>query len=573
MKIDIVIPACREEHTIGALLAAILADGDDLCLDVIVSLNGDKQREMRAIVSDFTQAFVEFGHTLRTICVNRQSKTAALNAADAVRTGRSVIYCDADVIFWPGTLMSLARALDVPEPRLAGARREIIKPAGRMGRGYAKVWAALPQVKTFIGAGCYAVNAAGRARWDEFPDIIADDAFVQSRFDSYECVIPEDAALWFEFPQGPNLIKTVRRWRCGNRQLQLMFGHRKLFTNHTAVQNNFSVFSFSMALFILVNIISLFYTSSVIYNAWTPARLRKSALNKQGKIIVRVIIVTYNSERYISSLLESIGSRWADLEVIAVDNASEDDSVNLLENSTFVSKIIKNECNLGFGAAVNQAANLPGDFDFLLLCNPDGIVTEGAVDQLLSIGLKAGPSVLGAQMLTSDGKPDLTSALAKPSFLHALCFAIGTSAWPMSFLLDPDRSVNKNISETRDVPVITGGFCLTNRALWKSLGGFDPHFFLYGEDVDLCVRAAKLGARVLSTGTATFLHHGGGSSANGTERMLRVLKGKIDLYRRYAPRSGRILLLTGCALRAAVEKIQNRDTVWRDCWKRRAEWA
>jgi hypothetical protein len=573
MQIDIVIPACGEDVTLGSLLCAILADGDNLTLDVIVSLNGERQNLMQETAANFVRSFEAAGHTLQIISVTERSKTAALNAADAVRCGKTVLYCDADVIFWPGTLIALARALDVDEPRLAGPRREVIRPSGLLERGYAKVWQALPQVNTFVGAGCYAVNAAGRERWGQFPSIIGDDAFVHSRFASAERIIPADAVIWFELPEKRALFQSVRRWREGNQQIRNLYG---VGPEQGAAQNcvTFDISSLlCLPAFLAVQLLSKFVPSPVRQAGWIPTRKAQHIAATPQEIKIRVIVVTFNSAEFLRTLLDSLISKWAKLEIVVVDNASADNSVKISENSAVVSRVIKNDRNLGFGAAVNQAANLAGDFDFILLCNPDGLAMEGSVDQLLSLSLKVRPSVVGAQMVSAEGKPDLTSALARPGYVHAFCFAIGTSAWPMLNWLDPDSRANRGPFDTKDVPVLTGAFCLIGKPLWDELGGFDPYFFLYGEDADLCVRATELGARILSTGTARFLHVGGGSSPNNSERMLRILAGKCDLYRKYAPRLGSLSLLVGCAVRATAEPIIGKDRVWRNCWRRRADWA
>lgn len=275
MTLDIVIPARNEAATIGGTLAAILADASALTLSVVIALNGEDQQATHAAAAPFVDAFAEGGHRLDIIAVSAAGKPAALNAGDARRSGGAVLYCDADAVFWPGSLPALARALEGEAPRLVGPRREVIPPKHPIARGFSAVWQALPQVQSFIGAGCYGVNAAGRARWGAFPDLVADDAFVFSRFAANERIIPPEAAIWFAMPEGTDLLRAVARWREGNAQLQGREDHVAPSLPSWGWLARDPALIRHLPSFLLVKYASYLTGSAVTGSGWSPQRRRR----------------------------------------------------------------------------------------------------------------------------------------------------------------------------------------------------------------------------------------------------------------------------------------------------------
>jgi GT2 family glycosyltransferase len=179
-------------------------------------------------------------------------------------------------------------------------------------------------------------------------------------------------------------------------------------------------------------------------------------------------------------------------------------------------------------------------------------------------------------MILPDGRLDPTSCLALPSLWHAAAFGLGLSLLHGAFF-DPDSLGGWKREGIREVPALTGGLMLIDAKLWRKLGGFDERFFLYGEDVDLCMRARQIGARPLFTDACTYIHRGGASSATVADRAVAILTGKATLYRRHLfpllrPIASAFLLM-GVALRSTLERVARpNQKIWRDVWSRREEW-
>ncbi|GAA2692847.1 glycosyltransferase [Actinoplanes palleronii] len=214
-RVDVVVPAHDEEALVGACLAAVVADSRGLDVRVVVVANGcaDATAEIARSAGP--------GVDLVVLELPVAGKPAALNAANEHLRGGPVVYLDADTVITPGTLRALLAVLETAGgPVMAGPRPVLVRPGDRVGRGFAEVWSRLPSVHGDVfGGGCYAVNAAGRGRWGDFPAVVADDAFVRSRFARDERVVVDGGGFLLVLPGGAELSRVLARWRRGNAEL------------------------------------------------------------------------------------------------------------------------------------------------------------------------------------------------------------------------------------------------------------------------------------------------------------------------------------------------------------------
>lgn len=175
---SIVVPAHNEEAVIGRLLGALPNRVLGRKLQVVVSCNG---------CTDST-AEVARSHRVTVVEVETASKVAALNAGDVYATAFPRLYIDADIEMTARTIEDLVVALSEPGILCAAppSRTEI---AGRplLVRMYFRFWKYLMlEREGYVGAGVYAMSREGRARFGEFPDLIADDTFVRNLFSRAE---------------------------------------------------------------------------------------------------------------------------------------------------------------------------------------------------------------------------------------------------------------------------------------------------------------------------------------------------------------------------------------------------
>jgi glycosyltransferase involved in cell wall biosynthesis len=214
--LSVVIPASNEEGWIGRCLAALLAsDPVPGGAEAIVVANGCRDGTAD-VARGFAGQAEAAGWRLAVIEREEGSKPGALNAGDAAARGTLRAYLDADCVVAPGVMAALVAALQGEAPRYAGATPVVPRARSALTRAYGRFWQRLPFARSVApGYGLFAVNAAGRARWGEFPRLISDDTFVRLQFQPEERVQVEDRYDWPMAEGFAALVKVRRRQDAG----------------------------------------------------------------------------------------------------------------------------------------------------------------------------------------------------------------------------------------------------------------------------------------------------------------------------------------------------------------------
>jgi N-acetylglucosaminyl-diphospho-decaprenol L-rhamnosyltransferase len=201
---------------------------------------------------------------------------------------------------------------------------------------------------------------------------------------------------------------------------------------------------------------------------------------------VAAVVVSHGNAAELDRLLPALAPQVDELVVIA----NVPGSVGELPSGA---RLLANEHPVGFGANVNRGVAASGA-ELVCTVNPDAVPRPGAVDELrrfLEERPRAG--VAGPAMVYPDG----TLQPSRRRFPTVAGTIVRRT--PLRVLFDPYRLQRRhyNLGERPDAPVeadwMLGGFLLLRRTMLEELGGFDEGFFLYGEDIDLCYRAAKAG--------------------------------------------------------------------------------
>ena len=179
--LSVIIPASNEAGYIGACLTALFASGA-IGAEVIVVANGCTDATAD-VARGFADQAATAGWGLVVIELQKGSKPNALNHGQAAAKGTVFAYLDADVRVSPGLMGELIVALQGFAPAYATGTAHIPAAKSALTRAYARFWRGLPFAQSRApGYGVFAVNAAGRAFWGAFPDIISDDTFVRLQF-------------------------------------------------------------------------------------------------------------------------------------------------------------------------------------------------------------------------------------------------------------------------------------------------------------------------------------------------------------------------------------------------------
>lgn len=306
-----------------------------------------------------------------------------------------------------------------------------------------------------------------------------------------------------------------------------------------------------------------------------------------------IIIVSFNTRRLTIECIESVYQQTMNLsfELIVVDNASTDGSAESVRESfpqdAYPSlHLICLDRNIGFAAANNHAAEVASG-EFILLLNPDTIVMEHALERLVDYAA-AHPDagIYGGSTLFPDGSLNPTAGWRKPTIWSLFSVAVGFARlFPRSRLLNPESLAGHSWEEPFPVEIVTGCLLLIRMEDWRRLRGFDPVFFMYGEDADLCLRASALGMQPVLVPGARIVHYGGASEPVRSDKMVRVFRAKVQLFRRHYGllKAGALIamLRLWCvmrisiffALRLVLPGGGQRLGEWRTVWQRRVEWA
>lgn len=265
-----------------------------------------------------------------------------------------------------------------------------------------------------------------------------------------------------------------------------------------------------------------------------------SAIGRPGcgpTFILSVIIVSFNTRELtlaaIDAVLRQLGS---DGEIIVVDNASTDGSASAIARDFPQVNLLALDDNIGFARANNLAAKQARG-RLLLLLNPDTLLQPGAIAAMLDFARRRPDArIWGGRTLRPDGRPDPRSCARRPSLWSVFSMSVGlASIFPGSTFCNPEAMPNWGRDDERDVDIVIGCFLMIGRSDWQSLHGFDPAFFMYGEEVDLCLRARAIGARPAICPEAQIIHFDG-ASQDAAPRMVQVLAARILNCRRHLPR-------------------------------------
>ncbi|MFH1670260.1 MAG: glycosyltransferase family 2 protein [Patescibacteria group bacterium] len=216
--------------------------------------------------------------------------------------------------------------------------------------------------------------------------------------------------------------------------------------------------------------------------------------------LISILILNYRTPLTVVECVKNLQKqKVADqMEIIVIDNHSDDDSIGILRNRLEDFKnvcIVESPRNLGFGKG-NNIGERYATGEFIVILNPDTEPEPGAIEKLIAV-LKSDESIgiIAPKLVFPDGTardsyrtfPTVPDLIIKRTFLKRLF---------------PERlkrylQHESNPLTVRDTDWVVGACMVMQRSVFEKLGGFDPRFFLFFEDTDLCRRCWEMGKRVL----------------------------------------------------------------------------
>jgi GT2 family glycosyltransferase len=275
---------------------------------------------------------------------------------------------------------------------------------------------------------------------------------------------------------------------------------------------------------------------------------------------VSIIVVAWNGRALVSDCLHSVyqKTKGVTFEVIYVDNGSADGTVEMVEQEFPGTKTIRNEKNLGFVVANNQAIAVSRG-RYVLLLNCDTVLLDDAVSETVRFADDHPQSaVVGCHVSNSDMTlqrdcfmyPSVVNALLWGSFLSKL--------FPRNAFFGRELMTWWDFSEAREVEVVCGCFSLVRKKAIDQVGVMNQVYFMYGDDPDWCYRFKRAGWQIWFNPGGHIIHLGGGnskSSATMARRLKWQLSGSLLIFMRLhssalAFHTYRLLLVPAFLLRA-----------------------
>lgn len=226
---------------------------------------------------------------------------------------------------------------------------------------------------------------------------------------------------------------------------------------------------------------------------------------------VHAVVVTYDSASTIDECLARLRAAACIGSIRVVDNASGDGTLEIVQRHASADprvRFIANPDNPGFSVACNQGLrDGAADVRWVAFVNPDCLVEQDTFARLCALAAPYSEVLLGADLVGEDGVRDPASRRRDPDFAAMLTsmLAPGGSASSMMVAAD-DRQV------LQPVQAVSGALMLVSRPLLERLGGFDEHYRLHAEDLDLCRRAREAGAFIAVANAVRVVHVRGVSS-------------------------------------------------------------
>ncbi|MBX9244238.1 glycosyltransferase family 2 protein [Actinotalea ferrariae] len=234
------------------------------------------------------------------------------------------------------------------------------------------------------------------------------------------------------------------------------------------------------------------------------------ALTAPGAVQVEVVIVSYGSMHLVRRCLESLrlhAAREVRLRIHVVDNASPDGTADAVEHEFPEVSLWRRPSNDGFAVATNTALRHV-TAPFVLVLNPDTEIPAGTLAHLLdTMAAHPDAGVVGCRLVRLDGSLDHAAKRSIPDPVQALTYLAGRRATHAHYLAP---SVGHD--ELGEVEAVNGALMLIRTAALSDVGLLDERYWMYGEDLDWCVRFAAHGYRILYDGRVSALHVKGATS-------------------------------------------------------------
>ena len=291
-----------------------------------------------------------------------------------------------------------------------------------------------------------------------------------------------------------------------------------------------------------------------------------------------IIVVTWNAKRFVEECFGSIleEARGLPAEVIAVDNASTDGTADMIAERFPEVKLIRSDTNLGFPRGNVVALEMCRQGKYVCLVNPDVRVLPGCFRKLIEY-MENNPTigVLGPKILNPDGSTQ-PSCMRAPTVWTSWCRALALDRTVLRRLQVFGGQLMADFAHDRirDVDALNGCFLLIRRTAMDRVGLIDERYFMYGDDIDWCLRFRKAGWPVVFYPEAAAIHYGGGTTAQAPVYFyVEMQKANLQYWKKHHSRPAQIAYLASVWMHDSIRYLAySAASVFGKSWRERVSW-
>lgn len=262
---------------------------------------------------------------------------------------------------------------------------------------------------------------------------------------------------------------------------------------------------------------------------------------------ISVVIVNYNVQYFLEQCILSVKGAATNLnvEIIVVDNNSEDNSCSVIKEKYPEVKLVENKENIGFSKANNQGVKIAKGA-YILVLNPDTIIAEDTLDKIIFFArAKQNLGVLGVKLIDGSGKfaPESKRGIPTPSTSFNKLFGISSKRTGKYYATHLDEN------ESGIIDIASGAFMFIKRIVFEEVGGFSEAYFMYGEDIDLSMKLLHKGYQNYYFASTQIIHFKGES----TDKNSKYLKYFHDAMKIFYKKHFKLNLIYDFIMRIGIE--------------------
>jgi len=278
-----------------------------------------------------------------------------------------------------------------------------------------------------------------------------------------------------------------------------------------------------------------------------------------------VIILNYNVRYFLEQCVLSVQKalEGIDGEIIVIDNASSDDSCEMMKTKFPHIKLIENKQNLGFPKGNNiGVAQAKGEY--ICILNPDTVVAENTFSKILNSKLETHNSklgIIGCKLIDGSGNflPESKRGVPTPWVAFTKIFGL----YKISNYFGKYYAQHLSENESGNVDILVGAFMLMKRELYLEVGGFDENCFMYSDDIDLSYLVLKTGKSNYYFHETSVIHYKGESTVRDGTYMKRFREAMQFFYKKHFKKSWffDVMMQVGSFVFSLLKKNQQKNEV------------